>query len=726
MRRFVAVVFTMLLAASLSAAPAIYSISPDKMQVNFGEMYIGISGAGFNNGVTAGPIDQTTVTFDGPPGTIVMTPNYLSYSSMQVWVPLEVLSTVGVYAVTVDTHANGVWTHSNAAKLTIGDAPAPVLFLPIEPKAEATSPSGATVTWIVYASSGIDGQNVPVTCDHTSGQLYPVDITRVTCTATDPRNLMSRTGSFPVYVSDTTGPKMTIPSEILAVAPTTAGTTVTWEASAYDIVDGWVPVQCMPMSGSVFPLNTTIVRCSAVDAHHNSAYGEIKVTVGLGTPPLPIPADITAEATGPNGAKVTYTSSITCTPPSGSTFPLGVTDVLCTMGDMNGSFKVAVVDTTPPRLSLPPNLWTSNPNVMFFATAYDLVDGNNVPVDCTPPPGTVFPPGTTTVRCTATDSHGNAASGSFTVTITAGLPSDMVVEATSSNGAIVTYTTTQTCSPASGSIFPLGMTRVQCTNGGFNVTVVDSTPPALTLPPDITTSNPTVTFTATASDVVDGNVPVVCTPPSGSLFPAGTTTVECTATDAHSNSAGGSFRVTVTLAYPDLTVEATSSGGAIVSYSVPDTCTPEPGSLFPLGATLVQCTNGSFHVTVVDTTPPSITSVTASPDRLSPPDHKLVPVVVTVRVSDVDDMLTTHIFDVTANEPLTASDWRLTSNLTLDLRAERSGNADDRVYTIWIECFDRAGNRSVATTTVTVPHDASTAPVTNSPSPPRRRVVGRG
>jgi len=42
-----------------------------------------------------------------------------------------------------------------------------------------------------------------------------------------------------------------------------------------------------------------------------------------------------------------------------------------------------------------------------------------------------------------------------------------------------------------------------------------------------------------------GNVVVVCNPPSGSVFPLGTTTVTCTATDAADNIATCSFNVTV-------------------------------------------------------------------------------------------------------------------------------------------------------------------------------------
>jgi hypothetical protein len=72
----------------------------------------------------------------------------------------------------------------------------------------------------------------------------------------------------------------------------------------------------------------------------------------------------------------------------------------------------------------------------------------------------------------------------------------------------------------------------------------------LSLPKDITVEATTgpqavVTFTATAFDLVDGSVPVFCTPASGSSFGIGVTTVTCIATDRHGNTATGSFTVTV-------------------------------------------------------------------------------------------------------------------------------------------------------------------------------------
>ncbi|HKG23513.1 MAG TPA: HYR domain-containing protein [Blastocatellia bacterium] len=107
-----------------------------------------------------------------------------------------------------------------------------------------------------------------------------------------------------------------------------------------------------------------------------------------------------------------------------------------------------------------------------------------------------------------------------------------------------------TCTPASGSFFPVGSTSVTCstTGGGsvtFTVTVNDTQPPTITCPANFTTTNTTVTF---PNPAISDNCPgatVTCVPPSGSTFPAGATTVNCTAKDASNNTAGCSFVVTV-------------------------------------------------------------------------------------------------------------------------------------------------------------------------------------
>lgn len=113
-----------------------------------------------------------------------------------------------------------------------------------------------------------------------------------------------------------------------------------------------------------------------------------------------------------------------------------------------------------------------------------------------------------------------------------------------------------------------------------------------------------------------------------------------------------------------------------------------------------------------DTAAPTIAGMTASPNVLWPPNHKMVPVTVDVSVSDDSDGAPDcRIVAVSSNEPVngvgdgnTAPDWVITGDLTVNLRAERSGKRSGRVYTIMVECADDSGNNATETVTVMVPH----------------------
>lgn len=77
-----------------------------------------------------------------------------------------------------------------------------------------------------------------------------------------------------------------------------------------------------------------------------------------------------------------------------------------------------------------------------------------------------------------------------------------------------------------------------------------NSPPTLTLPVNVVVDATSpggaiVSFAATANDDEDGAFLPACTPASGSLFAIGTTTVSCTATDSGGLDATGSFTVTV-------------------------------------------------------------------------------------------------------------------------------------------------------------------------------------
>jgi len=128
---------------------------------------------------------------------------------------------------------------------------------------------------------------------------------------------------------------------------------------------------------------------------------------------------------------------------------------------------------------------------------------------------------------------------------------------------------------------------------------------------------------------------------------------------------------------------------------------------------LVAYDTATVDVTDVDRIPPSITSLTTTPSILWPPNHKMVAVTTSISVSDnLDPSPFCRISSVSSNEPQkglgdgdTAPDWKITGDLTVNLRAERSDEGSGRVYTITVMCTDTFGNSSTGTTNVRVPLD---------------------
>src|SRR5205823_5118795 len=118
----------------------------------------------------------------------------------------------------------------------------------------------------------------------------------------------------------------------------------------------------------------------------------------------------------------------------------------------------------------------------------------------------------------------------------------------------------------------------------FQVTVQDTTPPSFTsVPANITNveaadpSGAVVSFALTATDVADPSPTINCSPASGSTFPLGTTTVDCSAQDAAGHTGNTSFAVDVVDTTPPafsnvpspITLEANNPGGSAVGYGLP-------------------------------------------------------------------------------------------------------------------------------------------------------------
>lgn len=139
----------------------------------------------------------------------------------------------------------------------------------------------------------------------------------------------------------------------------------------------------------------------------------------------------------PDGDPITITQT-----PAGP-YPLGVTPVLLTVTDPRGGTtqamaNVTVVDDTKPTIATLPDIITAAPVACPFPTGLAITfplpaagDNCSTPtVACVPPSNAIFPLGTTTVTCTATDTAGNSNSSTFAVTVFTGCLNDDTVAAT--------------------------------------------------------------------------------------------------------------------------------------------------------------------------------------------------------------------------------------------------------------------------------------------------------
>jgi HYR domain len=536
---------------------------------------------------------------------------------------------LGQTTVTCNTTTEDSTSVEQSGTVTVQDTTPPIVTAPANVSASTNDPGGTTVTYgDASAKDTVDGSLTP-SCSPASGSNFPVGQTTVTCSATDSHgNTGSATFTVTVTLNDTTPPVVSVPADFSVETESPGGRTVTFSASATDNADGPLTPSCSPSSGSNFPLGTTNVTCTATDSHNNTGSASFNVTVNLvdhTAPVVSVPASLSVSTSDPSGTTVTFSASASdnldgpltpsCSPSSGSNFPVGTTKVTCTATDSHNNtgsadFNVTVnlVDTTPPVVTVPASFSRNTPDpsgttVTFSASANDNIDGP-VPVGCSPSSGSNFPVGQTTVTCSATDSHGNTAHKSFTITVVlvdttapvVTVPDDISVTTPDPAGAAVSYTASATdnldgpitpsCAPASGAVFPVGTTTVTCTakdahgNSGqatFKVTVVlvDLTPPVFSNVPGTMKREAdgqfgsVVAYTApTAVDNIDGPVPVTCSPPSGRRFALGVTKVHCTATDAHGNTGTAVFDVLVVdtvaprlLLPPAASVYATSPGG---------------------------------------------------------------------------------------------------------------------------------------------------------------------
>src|SRR6185369_1539389 len=187
---------------------------------------------------------------------------------------------------------------------------------------------------------------------------------------------------FKVTVTpDDIPPHIVCPSNIVVISPNCTPIHVDYPPPSATDDCQLDYVRCLPPSGSFFPPGITAVTCCAVDKAGNSNCCNFTITVRCPTNCIRIvcPSNIVVNCAGPNGAPVTYDShaiddctgaelAVNCFPPSGSNFPLGITQVCCTNGPAAGPviyccFNVTVrPDTTPPTILCPSNIVVISPN----------------------------------------------------------------------------------------------------------------------------------------------------------------------------------------------------------------------------------------------------------------------------------------------------------------------------------------------------------------------------
>ena len=411
---------------------------------------------------------------------------------------------------------------------------------------------------------------------------------------------VSCTGTFSIL--DTTAPTLFLPANA-TIDGSGPGAVFTYSATATDIVDTSVPVICDIPSGSTFSYGTNTVNCIATDDAGNPAAASFLVDVNDPTGPI-----VTYAIAGTIGGDGWYTSDVNvaftvtdpdsgiasttgCAPQLVNADTAGV-DFTCTATN-NSGVSTTVTTSSIRRDATAPTISHAIATIVAEATsgagavvsyAAPTVIDNLSGVDstsCTHPSGATFALGTTMVSCTVSDKAGNSSSADLSIVVrdttapSIDALSGAIFEATSPAGAAISYATpsaadavdasvTVVCAPIAGTVVGFTPVTVTCTatdDAGNSASTsaafaaVDTTAPSIGALPNLTQpgTNPAgevMTWAATATDIVSGNVAVVCDPASGSTFGYAVTPVNCTATDAAGNTASAAFTVEITDATP--------------------------------------------------------------------------------------------------------------------------------------------------------------------------------
>lgn len=465
---------------------------------------------------------------------------------------------------------SGTFKPTNPAALVADIFPAPAPAGPYGSTLSTFNVTNPNGTWSLYAvddSLGDVGSIGNWCLTITTADTAP-------CTLTCPPNVTQANDANQCGAASVTYP-----------APTTTGVCGTVECSppsgSFFFV-GTTTVTCMSATGSQCSFTVTINNVNCPDETPDTEFcNATSITMQTDTTVSPYPSSIGVSGLAGTISKVTVKlNNITHTFPDDVDVllvgPTGANAII--MSDAGGG-----TDATNVTLVFDDAAPSPLPDLSAL-TSGTFQPTNYAPADTFPAPAPVPSGGSALSVFNGTNPNGvwrlfvrddqlgdvGSFAGGWCLTITRVNPCTITCPAniTAPNspgqcGANVTFAPTTTgdcgtvnCSPASGSFFPVGTTSVTCTatsgpSCSFTVTVNDNENPVITCPPDQTaTAPPDQTSTAVSypDPMVADNCPgstFVCSPPSGSSFPVGVTTVTCTATDASNNQAICTFKVAV-------------------------------------------------------------------------------------------------------------------------------------------------------------------------------------
>ncbi|HTL58482.1 MAG TPA: PKD domain-containing protein [Candidatus Limnocylindrales bacterium] len=472
------------------------------------------------------------------------------------------------------------------------------------------------------------------------------------------------------------------------------------------------------------PLGTNVVTLTVTDVCGASNQANVVVTVVDTTPPTgSCPSDMTTSSDANCQAAVPdvvsqVVANDNCTPRSGLTITqdpvagtlvgLGSHPISINVTDSSGnssscSVSFTVLDKTAPTIvSVPAPLTVSAglncqatvPNVLGGVVATDTCTAaNQLNLSQNPAAGAPVGTGPHTIVVTAMDASGNSSTANISLNVVdttapsfVSVPGPMTISAGAHCQGVVpnvlaNVVASDNCTaanqlglsqnPAAGSLLGTGQYMIVITamdasgnssTANVALEIADTTAPSfVSVPGPITVSAdancqgvvPSVLANVVASDncTLANQISLSQSPAAGTLLGTGQYTIVVTAMDASGNSS-----------------------------------------------------SANVALTVANTNPPVIQSLSASPNSLIPPNHQMVAVTVTaVIANNCGCAPITKIISVTSNESLSPGEVQITGNLTLNLAASRDPSGNGRVYTITVQSTDASGNVATGTVLVTVP-----------------------